>query len=301
MIRPLLDPRTARIAAWSLAIVALLATTPATHAQTNARTTPPRSSAAESRARLNGPTAVESETAPSDATGLANLDPRLLGRSLPTIVLFGLVSMAPVALLMLTGFVRISIVLTLLRQALGSPQVPGNQVITALSLMLTALVMWPHGEAVYRGAIEPYASGRMTPVAAWDAGLRPIKAYMLEQLEWRGRLDYLEALADCAEASDSDRPKSRSASRHAEDYPFRVIAPAYLLEELTTGLLIGFYIYLPFLVVDLVVSAVLAATGLFMLPPSLVAMPAKLILFVLVDGWLQVSTMLLRSFGPPAG
>ncbi len=301
MIRGPLNPGFACIAAWSLAIATLLAIAPVTQAQDRAGPARPKSSATESEVRVNGPAGLESENRASDATLLNSLDPRSFGRSIPMIVLFGLVSMAPVALLMLTGFVRISIVLSLLRQALGSPQIPGNQVITALSLMLTALVMWPHGEAVYRGAIEPYAAGRMTPAEALDAGLRPIKAYMLEQLEWRGRLDYLETLAECAGASDSDHSGSRAAPRHAEDYPFRVIAPAYLLEELTTGLLIGFYIYLPFLVVDLVVSAVLAATGLFMLPPSLVAMPAKLILFVLVDGWLQVSTMLLRSFGPPAG
>jgi flagellar biosynthesis protein FliP len=235
----------------------------------------------------------------SQPIGLGGLDPRAAARSLQAVALFGLVSLAPVALLMLTGFIRISIALTLLRQAIGSPQVPGNQVITALSLMLTALVMWPCGERVYREAVAPYAAGKITLAAAWDAGSGPIKAYMLRQLEVTHHQSYLESLYE--HATPSSPGNAEPAPQRPEDYPFRVIAPAYLLSEVTTGILIGFYIYLPFLVVDLVVSAVLAATGLFMLPPAMVAIPIKLILFVLADGGILVPTMLMRSFGPPGG
>jgi flagellar biosynthetic protein FliP len=241
--------------------------------------------------RPNQPASVE----PDDESPLPGLDRQAAARTLQTVALFGLVSLAPVALLMLTGFVRISIVLTLLRQALGSPQVPGNQVITALSLLLTALVMWPWGESVYREAISPYAAGQMTAGAAWDAGSRPIKAYMIRQIQNTKHEDYLEALYEYAAPSSPGR--SGPAPERLEDYPLRVIAPAFLLSEVTTGIMMGFYIYLPFLVVDLVVSAVLAATGLFMLPPALVATPIKLILFVLAKGWLLVATMLLASFG----
>jgi flagellar biosynthetic protein FliP len=232
---------------------------------------------------------------PDDGRPLLGLDRQAAARTLQTVALFALVSLAPVALLMLTGFVRISIVLTLLRQALGSPQVPGNQVITALSLLLTALVMWPWGESVYREAISPYAAGQMTAGAAWDAGSRPIKVYMLRQIENTRHQDYLEALYEYAAPSSPGR--SVPAPERLEDFPLRVVAPAFLLSELTTGIKMGFYIYLPFLVVDLVVSSVLAATGLFMLPPALVATPIKLILFVLAKGWLLVATMLLASFG----
>jgi flagellar biosynthetic protein FliP len=215
------------------------------------------------------------------------------------VVLFGLISLAPVALLMVTAFVRINIVLILLRQALGSPQVPGNQVLTALALLLTALVMRPVGEEVYHKAILPYASGQVSAAAAWEAGKPPIKAFMVDQIVWTKHQDYLPALYDYAVPPSPGRVDP--APVRTLEYPLRVVAPAYLLSELTTALMMGFYLYLPFLVIDLVVSSVLAATGLFMLPPALVATPVKLIVFVLADGWLLVATMLLSSFGASGG
>ena len=185
-----------------------------------------------------------------------------------TVGLFALVSLAPAAVLMVTAFVRINIVLILLRQALGSPQVPGNQVLTALALLLTALVMRPVAERVYTRAIEPYASGEADARARpGRRGPRPIKAFMVRQIERTNHQDYLWDLYDYAEPPTPGRVEPD----YGEDFPLRVVAPAFLLSELTTALVIGFYIYLPFLVIDLVVSAVLAAMGLFMLPPSLVA------------------------------
>lgn len=216
-------------------------------------------------------------------------------RTLQTVVLFGVFSLAPVGLLMLTAFVRISIVLTLLRQALGSPQIPGNQVILALSLLLTALVMWPTGDRVYRDAIEPYAAHKLDAASAWNAGVGPVKSFMIEQIVLTRHQGYLETLRGYATGEEAGH--ADVAPERPEDYPLHVVAPAFLLSELTTALLMGFYLYLPFLVVDLVVSSILAATGLFMLPPSLVATPIKLILFVLADGWFLVATMLLSSFG----
>ena len=218
------------------------------------------------------------------------IDPKDLFKSLSTVALFGLVSLAPVALLMLTAFVRINIVLVLLRQALGSPQVPGNQVLTALALLLTALVMRPVGETVYARSIEPFSQGRYQE--ALEAGSRPIKAFMLEQIKHTNHQNYLWAIYD--ETAIAGRPDPV----YDDEFPLGVVATAFLLSELTTALVIGFYLYLPFLVVDLVVSSVLAAMGLFMLPPSLVALPLKLILFVLVNGWLNVATMLLQTFSP---
>ena len=209
-----------------------------------------------------------------------------------TVLSFALISLAPAAVLMFTAFVRIQIVLTLLRQALGSPQVPGNQVLTALALLLTALVMRPVADVVYTKAIRPYASGQATEAEAWDAGTRPIKSFMIEQIKKTGHENYVWELYDYA----TPPGPSRVDPVYEEEFPLHVVAPAYLLSELTTALVMGFYIYLPFLVIDLVVSAVLAAMGLFMLPPSLVALPLKLILFVLADGWLLVSSALLRSF-----
>jgi flagellar biosynthetic protein FliP len=220
-------------------------------------------------------------------------------RTVQTVVLFGLISLAPIGLLMVTAFVRINIVLILLRQALGSPQVPGNQILTALALLLTALVMRPNAEEVYHKAIQPYAAGQVSATGAWAAGTRPIKAFMVEQIVWTNHQDYLQALYEYGVPSSPGRVESGPA--RAEEFPLRIVAPAYLLSELTTALLMGFYVYLPFLVIDLVVSSVLAATGLFMLPPALVATPVKLIVFVLADGWLLVATMLLSSFAATPG
>jgi flagellar biosynthesis protein FliP len=238
---------------------------------------------------------VPGDQAPSALVELSSsLDRAQLLRTMQNIALFGLISLAPVALLMVTGFVRINVVFILLRQALGSPQVPGNQVLTALSLLLTALVMQPVGEKVYRDAILPYWSNQASAAQAWGVGTQPIKAFMVDQIVWSKHQNYLQALYDYAVPPSLGRVQPAPA--RGQDLPLRVVAPAYLLSELTTALSIGFLVYLPFLVIDLVVSSVLAATGLFMLPPSLVAMPIKLIVFVLADGWMLVASMLLSSF-----
>ena len=219
-------------------------------------------------------------------------DPRDAMRMLPTMLLYGVIWMAPMAALMVTAFVRINIVLVLLRQALGSPQIPGNQVLMVLALLLTALVMRPVGERVYTQAILPYTSGQATPAQAWAAGSTPIKTFMIDQIIQTKHQDHLWSLYRYAVPFSPGQVEPQ----YAHEFPFRVVAPAYLLSELTTALVIGFILYLPFLVIDLVVSAVLAAMGLYMLPPTLVAMPIKLIVFVLADGWLLVASMLLSSF-----
>ena len=249
---------------------------------------------------INQPLAIpESLPAPPALPGTGDLGPKSedVVRTVMTVGIFAVASLAPAAVLMLTAFVRINIVLTLLRQALGSPQIPGNQVLTALALLLTALVMKPVGDRVYTDAIDPYLHQRATPQQAWEAGSRPIKTFMIRQVYATRHERYLRDLYDYAEPPSPGRVEPSDP----EQLPLRVVAPAYLLSELTTALFIGFTIYLPFLVIDLVVSAVLAAMGLVMLPPAQVAMPLKLIAFVLADGWWLVPAMLLRSFGTGAG
>lgn len=250
-------------------------------------------------AASDDPSAVANAPADTDDLGPAWLDEAgaKVGGSLRTVLLFGAASLAPAAVLMTTAFVRISVVLALLRQALGNPQVPGNQVMMALALMLTALVMRPQAESAYEGAVKPLLEGRMGPAEAWAVGSRPIKDFMVAQIYRSGHEDYLTRF------QEYDGPETVSAGQaqerpiYGEDLPFRVVAPAFLISELTTSLVIGFAIYLPFLVIDLVVSSVLAAMGLVMLPPSLVAPPMKLIVFVMAGGWWLVADMLLRSFG----
>jgi flagellar biosynthesis protein FliP len=234
---------------------------------------------------------AQTAISPSTSEGLLGSPQRLVTTAQATL-LIAVASMAPAALLMVTAFVRISIVLTLLRQALGSPQVPGNQVMAALALMLTLIVMKPVADEVYRLGIEPYSAGRISAAAAWEVGSKPVKSFMIEQIYRTGHEHYLREIYDRAEPPTPNRVEPSSA----DQLELRIVAPAFLLSELTTALLMGFAIYLPFLIVDLVVSAVLAAMGLFMLPPSLVALPLKLIVFVLADGWMLVASMLLRSF-----
>jgi flagellar biosynthetic protein FliP len=216
-----------------------------------------------------------------------------IARSAWSIGLFALISIVPIGVLMLTAFVRLSVVLLLVRQALGSPQVPGNAVLTALALLLTALVMAPVGERVYRESIEPLAAGELRPEAAWAVGSGPIKAFMVDQIVRSKHQEYLWRLYDHAVPESPGREEPSEA----EQFPLRVVAPAFVLSELTTAFFLGFGIYLPFLVIDLVVATVLSAMGLFLLPPVLVGLPIKLVLFVLADGWMLVADMLLRSFG----
>jgi flagellar biosynthetic protein FliP len=236
---------------------------------------------------------------PSAALSLPVLTRADAVRTVQTVALFGLISLAPIGLLMITAFVRINIVLILLRQALGSPQVPGNQILTALAVLLTALVMRPQAEEVYQRAIKPYAEGQVSAAEAWKEGARPIKAFMVNQIVRTKHQDYLEALYDYTFPRSPGRVDPMIG--RTDDLPLRAVAPAYLLSELSTALLMGFYVYLPFLVIDLVVSSVLAATGLLMLPPALVSTPVKLIVFVLADGWFLTASMLLSSFAAAPG
>jgi flagellar biosynthetic protein FliP len=202
-----------------------------------------------------------------------------------------LITLVPIVLA-LSAYLRINIVLVLLRQALGSPHVPDNQVLMVLALLLTALVMRPIGEQVYKRSVLPFTSGKASPSEAWAAGSAPIKAFMIDQIIRTRHQDYLWSMYRYGVPSST----GRADPQFGHEFPMRVVAPAFLLSELTTALWIGFLLYLPFLVIDLVVSAVLAAMGLYMLPPTLMAMPIKLVVFVLADGWLLVSSMLLSTF-----
>ncbi len=218
-------------------------------------------------------------------------EPGQIESSIKTIGLLTIVSLAPALLLMTTSFVRISIVLGLLRQAIGAQLLPSNQIITSLAMFLTFLVMTPVWQQVYREAIQPYAeqTSPMTPTEAWQAGIRPIRQFMSRQIELAENgqdvLLFYEYL-----------PATSQAPQSYEDVPLQILMPAFMLSELKTAFLIGFQIYLPFLILDLVVSSVTVSMGMMMLPPAMVSLPLKLLLFVLVDGWHLVVGMLLQSF-----
>jgi flagellar biosynthesis protein FliP len=218
-----------------------------------------------------------------------------LTSTLQTLLLLSVVSMAPAVLLMTTCFVRIIVVLGLLRQALGAQQLPPNQVMTSLALFLTLLVMTPVWKDVYENAIIPYTAedSEMTLDEAWQKGTLPIRNFMSRQIVAAGNgqdvwlfYDYLHSTAVPPESY--------------LDVPLQVLLPAYLLSELKIAFLIGFQIYLPFLILDMVIASVTISMGMLMLPPMIISLPFKLLLFVLVDGWRLVVGMLLESFGPIA-
>jgi flagellar biosynthetic protein FliP len=216
--------------------------------------------------------------------------PEGLSSSLQVMLLLTVLSLAPAALLMTTCFVRIVVVLSLLRQAIGTQNLPPTQVITTLSLFLTLLVMTPVWKQVYDGAVVPYTQHQIGAEQAWNAGVAPIRRFMSMQIENTHNTEDVWLLMSYL--PDRARPASY------DDVPLQALLPAFMLSELKTSLLIGFQIYLPFLILDMVVASVMVSMGMLMLPPVLISLPLKLLLFVLVDGWRLVVGMLLQSFQP---
>ena len=215
--------------------------------------------------------------------------PEGLSSALQTLLLLAVVSLAPALLMMTTCFVRIAIVLGFLRQALGSQQLPSNQVVTSLALFMTFLIMTPVWTRVYDDAIQPYTAHEVTLEEAWQAGVRPVRSFMSAQIERTGNSSDVWLFYKYL-------PEGTPSPSSYDDVPLSVLLPAFMLSELKTAFLIGFQIFLPFLVIDLVVASVTISMGMFMLPPVLVSLPLKLLLFVLVDGWHLVVGMLMDSF-----
>ena len=220
------------------------------------------------------------------------LSPKGLSSSLQILLLLTVLSLAPAILLMTTCYVRIIVVFGLLKQALGAQQLPPSQVITSISLFITIFVMSPVWTKVYNEAIEPYTQegSQMTATEAWERGVAPIHAFMSSQIDMAGNHDDV-LLFHSRYAPGSPEPK------YFKDVPLQVLLPAYMLSELKTAFLMGFKIYLPFLILDIVIASVTVSMGMMMLPPAMISMPFKLLLFVLVDGWRLVVQMLLDSFG----
>lgn len=223
--------------------------------------------------------------------------PEGLSGSLQILLMLTVLSMAPAVLLMTTCYVRIIVVLGLMKQALGLPSLPPGQVMTSIALFITLFVMTPVWNQVYNDAIKPYTDPdiEMTSAEAFEAGAKPLREFMSRQIN---AAENHEDVILFARYANPDDP----LPERFEDVPIRVLLPAFMLSELKTAFLMGFQIYLPFLIVDLVVASVTISMGMLMLPPSVIALPFKLLLFVLVDGWRLVVEMLLVSFGTfPAG
>jgi flagellar biosynthetic protein FliP len=215
-----------------------------------------------------------------------------LTSALQIMLLLTVLSMAPAILLMTTCFVRIVIVLGLLRQAIGLQQSPPSQVITSIAMFMTLLIMTPVWSDVYYEAIEPYSrpGSKMTLDEAWEAGARPIRRFMSRQIEIAGNVGDVRMFY-------AYMPPNTPIPQTYDDVPMQVLLPAFMLSELKTSFLIGFQIFLPFLILDIVIASVTISMGMMMLPPVMISLPFKLLLFVLVDGWRLVVGMLLESFG----
>jgi flagellar biosynthetic protein FliP len=203
--------------------------------------------------------------------------------SVKLLVLLSLIALAPAFLLMVTSFTRIIVVLSLLRGAIGVPMTPPNQVLIGLALFLTVFIMAPVYTQINEKAIKPYIENRITQQQALEEAYKPLRTFMLKQTREKD-LSLFVAI------SKSERPRS------AEDVPLSVLAPAFVISELKTAFQMGFLLYVPFLVIDIVVASTLMSMGMFMLPPVMISLPFKLLLFVMVDGWYLVVKSLVESF-----
>jgi flagellar biosynthetic protein FliP len=200
------------------------------------------------------------------------------------LVILTVLTLAPAFLIMMTGFTRIMIVLSFLRQALGTMQMPPNQLLVGLSLFLTFFIMNPYFTELNTNAVQPYLKGTISQDMALENAMAPMRKFMFNQTRDQD-------LALFVKLAKMEAPKTRA------DVPSMVLIPAFIISELKTAFQIGFIIYLPFLVIDMVVSSVLMAMGMMMLPPVMISLPFKIMLFVLVDGWGLLIGSMVRSFG----
>jgi flagellar biosynthetic protein FliP len=205
------------------------------------------------------------------------------GNAVQLLILVGAVTLVPALLFCVTGFTRILVVLGFIRTGLGTPSAPPNQVLVGIALFLTIFVMAPTFTKVKTDAIDPLSQHKITQAEAFDRGQKPLREFMFRQTRTKD-------LALFVKLSKLQRPQTRA------DVPTYVLIPAFIISELKTAFQIGFLIFLPFLVIDLVVSSTLMSMGMVMLPPVFISLPFKILLFVLVDGWDLVTRSLVESF-----
>ena len=208
----------------------------------------------------------------------------LTERVIQLVALLTVISLAPSILVMMTSFTRIVVVLSLLRTALGTATAPPNAVIVSLALFLTAFVMGPALQQAYDAGMRPLINNEITVEQAFERSSEPLRAFMLKNVREKDLQLFLNLSSD-------KRPEK------VEDLPLRVLVPAFMISELRRAFEIGFLLFLPFLIIDLVIASVLMSMGMMMLPPVVVSLPFKLIFFVLVDGWSLVAGSLVQSYG----
>jgi flagellar biosynthesis protein FliP len=203
--------------------------------------------------------------------------------TLQILFLMTILSLAPAILILTTAFTRIIVVLHFLRQALGTQQVPPPQVLVGLALFLTFFVMAPTWNKMNEEALQPYLQNKITMQVAYDKAVVPLREFMFRQTRE-------EDLALFVQLANAQKPQTR------DEVPMHALIPAYAISELRIGFQIGFILFIPFLIIDMVISSVLMSMGMMMLPPVLISMPFKILLFILVDGWRLVVSSLINSF-----
>jgi len=211
------------------------------------------------------------------------LAPERLSTSLTLLLLLTVLSLAPALVVMVTSFTRLVVVFSFLRHALGTQQTPPNQVLIALSLFLTFFIMSPVWQEIQKKAVRPYMEQQVTGEEAVQRGLEPLKAFMCKQTREKDLALFLSMMK-------TPRPKN------VQDSPIAAVVPAFMISELRTAFEIGFLLFLPFLIIDMVVASVLLSMGMMMLPPVMISLVFKVLLFVLVDGWNILVGSLIRSF-----
>jgi len=203
---------------------------------------------------------------------------------LEIIALLTVLALAPAILILMTPFTRLIVVFHFLRQAIGTQSSPPNQVIVGLALFMTFFIMKPVGQEIYQTSLNPYLERQINYETAFDQAQKPIRKFLLVNTRESD-------IALFVKEAEMKKPETK------EDVSLMVLIPAYVISELKTAFIIGFVLYIPFLVIDMVVASVLLAMGMMMLPPIMISLPFKLMLFVLVDGWHLISSSLLKSFG----
>lgn len=198
-------------------------------------------------------------------------------------LLLTVLSLAPAILIMVTSFTRIVIVLSILRQAIGTQQAPSNQIIVGLALFLTLFIMMPVWQTIHQQAVKPYMEKTITQKEAFSSAVEPLKKFMVKQTREKD-------MAMMINISNGERPKN------AEDVSITALIPAFIISELKTAFQMGFLLYIPFLILDVVISSILLSMGMMMLPPVMISLPFKLMLFVLADGWNLIIGSIVKSF-----
>jgi len=231
------------------------------------------------------PAVVFAEGLPTITLGIGEAtDPGEISTALQILIVLTILSVAPAILLMTTGFTRIVIVLSFVRQAMGTQQAPSNQIVIGLALFLTFFVMAPVFNQINEEALQPYIDKQISQDQALDLAMNPMRQFMFSQVAEKD----LQLLVDI---SKSPQPENQ------DDISMMTLIPAFMLSELKRAFQMGFLIFIPFLMIDMIVASILMAMGMMMLPPIIISLPFKILLFVLVDGWSLVIGSLVQSFG----